>query len=94
MPVSPDDREALRPEDANGHVLQVGDHVRIPRMPDWLLQDLSEAERGALNVFADRPIRIHAFDAFGYAWFGDDTEWLCVRPDETVQVSSEEDRSS
>lgn len=72
--------------DADGELLNIGDLVRIPKMPDWLLRDLPEDEQDRLRALENVPLHILESDAHGYVWFGQDSPWFCVRPTELIRA--------
>jgi hypothetical protein len=74
--------------DADGELLNIGDLVRIPKMPRWLLHDLPEDEHHRLKTLENAPLHILEFDAHGYVWFGEDSPWFCVRPTELIRAAA------
>ena|SRR5690349_1153379 len=75
---------------ANGRPLHDGQRVRIAAMPTSLLHDLPEDDIARLRALEGVPLPILGFDAYGYAWFGDDAPWFSVRPDEVVALADED----
>src|ERR1051325_6578944 len=70
--------------DSQGQSLSAGDLVTITKIPDWLIDELSEEDVTALRAVEGTNRPILRFDEYGYAWFGDreNNDWFCLRPEE------------
>lgn len=92
MSQPPKEPMPLRPLDARGRELVVGDRVLIREIPHWLTHNLPPEDTAQLQAQAGSVQPIRRFDAHGYAWFGEDAiGWFCLRPNELERVGSSAD---
>lgn len=50
--------------------IQVGDHVKLLGLPDWLLHDLPASEQAEMRSFIGQSAVVTEIDGHGYYWLG------------------------
>jgi hypothetical protein len=80
--------QLLKPIDAHGTVVALGAHVRISRLPGWLVHDLPGEDVARLQAVKGSVMQVLEIDKFGYLWFGVNNRgrWFCLRPGEIEVV--------
>ena len=81
----------IPPIDSRGVVINVGDIVHIPIIPDWLVGGLPLEDIEELRKIEGCTMRILEIDQFGYLWFGSETggPWFCLRPSDVASVDAQ-----
>lgn len=50
--------------------INIGDSVKLLRLPSWLLHDLPQSEQTEMRTFIGRIAVVNEIDALGYFWLG------------------------